>query len=152
MAGIVFGGVFAAMIAGFIAFVVGSDRKRALRRGRTERVGVGGATVPVVAHVSREATLRLAEEAVRRVGGQEIKTLNGSVVVGWIGSAWTNLPKRSEYELGVSLSVLPDGSTQFMCSGRPRFGSQLSGYGRNQTLARQLASEVTTLAEDQGTQ
>lgn len=146
MTGIVFVGVFLALIAGAIAVLLGSDRKRALQRGRSDRIGAGGASVPVVAFVPTDSALTIAQEAVRRVGGRQVEGLNGSLVVGWIGSSWTNVSKYSEYEMGVFLSGLADGSTQFVCSGRPRFGSQLSGATRSQELAQRLATEVSRLA------
>lgn len=147
MAGLAFGSVFVVFVIGSVVALVRSDRKRAFHHGRTDRVGVGGAVAPVVALLPRDSAVRIAQEAVRRAGGKKVETVNGSVVVGWMGNPWTNLPKRSEYELAVSVSMLPDGSTQFMCSGRPRFGSQITGSARSQELASQLASEVVRLTE-----
>lgn len=146
MAGLVFGAVFLGMIAAGIALVAGSDRKRAVRHSQSDAVGVGGASAPVIAYVPENSALRLAQAAVRRVGARDVETLNGSVVVGWVGSLWTNLPKHSEYELGVAVSVLTDGSIQFQCTARPRFGSQLTGSARSNELATKLASEAAELA------
>lgn len=107
MAGLAFGSVFVVFVIGSVVALVRSDRKRAFHHGRTDRVGVGGAVAPVVALLPRDSAVRIAQEAVRRAGGKKVETVNGSVVVGWMGNPWTNLPKRSEYELAVSVSSFP---------------------------------------------
>ena len=149
MALAIFLGAFILLCVVGAYFVVASDRKRAIRHGRVARFGGGGLgnSVPVVVLVSSDSAMQIAKEAIRQVGGREVVSLSGSAAVGWIGSSWTNLPNRSEYELRVSLSTLADGSTQFVCSGRPRFASQLTGTARSRELATRLASEVSSLAK-----
>jgi len=133
-----------------MALFVLLDKKWSIKRGRT--IGTEGpfaATSLAKAAVSPDAASVIAEGAIRQMGGHQVAKPDDHTVIGWIGSMWTNLPKRGEYELLVSQSLQPDGFVLFTCRSRPRNSVQFIGQGISRKLAEQLAAEISVLAHEQ---
>lgn len=123
-----------------MALFVRLDKKWSIKRGRT--IGTEGpfaASSLTQAAVSPDSASVIAEGAIRQIGGHQIAIPDDRTVIGWIGSLWTNLPKRGEYELLVSHSLQDDGLVLFACRSRPRNSLQFIGPGISQRLAEQLA-------------
>jgi hypothetical protein len=143
--------IFVAMCIGAAAVVIRSDRKRAVRAaaGGARNLTTLPPGTPVDVFVDPSAASHIAAEAVRHVGGHDIKVLDDGSAVGWIGSSLTNIPSKAKYLVAVSRIAQPDGSIILACSSRPRFSSSLFGSRRSTDLTRRLVVEVTNLASSQ---
>jgi hypothetical protein len=143
--------VVAVVAAGILVWVVAVgfwvhlDRKRSMKRGRTTGTeGRFAGSQSVVVMVPPEMELHVAEDAMKRIGGHEIREV-GRTIVGWAGSTWTNVPSRGEYQLIISPTRQSDGSTCYCCSSRPRNPLAWVGPGMSQELARRMASAIASV-------
>ncbi|MDA8343162.1 MAG: hypothetical protein M0007_13205 [Actinomycetota bacterium] len=129
-----------------------SDRRVALRAGRADPPWRGplAFTLPVETPVAPERALAVARRAVVMAGGTDVEAVEPATILGWIGSSWTNVPSRQQYQLAVAVMAGADGGVLFICTARPRFASALLGAGRSQRLAELLQSAVVSLVDDQG--
>jgi hypothetical protein len=146
--------IAAAFILAFLVFCVGgllliffSDRKRSIRRlGSTASApNLIPFGTPVATFVDEQRAGQIARSAIQQVGAHDLTVLTDGTTIGWVGSSWTNIPRRAEYMVAVSREIQPDGSLILGCIGQPRFSNTLFGAGQSARLTRQLVAEVQTL-------
>jgi hypothetical protein len=145
--------VAVAFITFFVLFIVLAvslnlhfDRKRAIRRTGTVRLEAGFNLIPVVVGLQPEVAATAARSAIRQLGGHGLIELADRTVVGWIGSPWTNISRRAEYQLTITQSPQPDGTLLATCHCQARFSTMFFGMGRCHELATSLAKEFTRQA------
>jgi hypothetical protein len=88
----------------------------------------------------------LSVRAISRAGGRDVKLVNGSTAIGWIGDPTTNVPDWQEYQLAVVVSPESDDRSCFTCCARPRWWAALAGATKSQRLAESLRAEIEKLA------
>jgi hypothetical protein len=145
----IFLGTFVVILACLAFANLKSDRKRQLRTPGSlfQEPSVDMPTSSATLSVTPERALDIALEAVENVGSGKVEIVDDSIVVGWIGSVWTNIPSLAQYQLLVRISMRPEpGMTQFTCQARPRSSMQFFGDKRSRELTGRLLSEVESLA------
>lgn len=117
-----------------LAFVT-SDSRRAPFRVPDQMLR---GTTPVVIASSLAQPVDRARAALLAVGGQDLGlSEDGLRMVGWIGSAWTNIPSHQQYELLVDIRCSSSVS-EFRCMARPRWAASRGGASRARDLALKL--------------
>lgn len=124
-----------------------TDRRLMARTGRGYPPWRGplASAIPVETSVAPERALAIAREAVAMAGGADMMEVEPATIVGWIGSAWTNVPRKMQYQLAVSVMAGEGSDITFVCSAQPRFIAMF-GAQRSQQLAERLQSEIVSLA------
>ena len=138
----IFLSAFVLLVVVAASVVVRSDRKRGVGNGHGAAVADATVSIPVVGSLTVDQAKVVAIEAVRGIGGRHAQVVDGQIVVGWIGNAFTNVPKWAEYRLSIVISGDPDGLVHLLCGAAPRFSTSLGGHRRCQDLAQLLAAEV----------
>ena len=117
-------------VVGFILLILRTDRRRESQRPGTLSPPLPRGT-PVEVFVDPATATRMAVAAIQHIGGRDVTVGADGSAVGWIGSAWTNIPSKAEYRISVSRSIQPDGSIVLGCACQPRFSSQIFGAREN---------------------
>jgi len=107
----------------------------------------------VTAPVGAELPIRLAAEAVRRIGGFEITTIGESAVIGWLGPRQRSyrLPIQrghQSYEVGIAIERASTSQATFTCCVRPRFRFGGAGGLDSERLANELGEQTLKLVEE----
>ncbi len=140
-----FFGVFGAIV---ITTSVFTDRRLSLRAGRGDAPWIGAQArwAAVETAVPITQAVGVARDAIRQAGGRDLSVNGDSIVVGWIGTVFTNLPQWQQYELAIVISPASNGGTQFICCARPRFSTTFLGGSRSYEIVSILESEIESLA------
>lgn len=133
---------FILMVGAGAALVFASDRRRGL--GKTSQVDPAWST-SVTLPTSGEIAKRLAERALTMIGCKSIAHPDTEVIVGWIGRAWTNVPRYQQYEVVVRYTSNGSNETLVECSARPRFATAIFGVSRAQKLQERVCQEIASL-------
>jgi hypothetical protein len=132
------------------------DRKRQLARGKPDNPwsGSGASTVTAIFRGTADAARTASTQAIRHLGGQDISLNGSSVITGWIGSMWTNIPQWQAYQLSVVIEDEEANPLHLLCCARPRKAWAASlcwtwwyvwGGNGSDELAQRLSQEIIRL-------
>jgi hypothetical protein len=124
-----------------------TDRKLLVQLGRSDApwLGAYAASMPVEAAVAPDVAIGLARRAVVALRASDVTLVGDHTVVGWVGSIWTNMPRRQAYELAVVVTGRSEGLTQFLCCARPRSMLAYFGASMSQEWATRLQRAVVEI-------
>jgi len=124
----------------FVGLLLATDNKRR-RVPRPSRESRAWRAVTTTAVPRTNDPIQTAFSALSSIGASSVSAVDG-VVIGFIGSWWTNVGRLSQYQLAIEYIEEPDAGAAFICACRPRFSSQPTGADRARELTRSLAAEL----------
>jgi hypothetical protein len=128
-----------------------SHRRRAVRQGLLALPpwGRGAVEIRISVDLPGPSADQAAAEVIRRVGGVEVRVVEGRGAIGWVrpqqySGRFPLNSHRQGYELGIAVEhAVAGGPAMLICAARPQHSIAIVGSERTADLASQLARGVT---------
>ena len=140
-----------AVVSGLLAGIayrfwvwLGPDRSGGLTADDPVLSGHCAQTVIVRASVSPCQALDIVCRAIQQIGTSTPERWDPKTIVGWYNQWGLSF---TQVQLAVVLQAAPDGCTEFLCCGRPRWSRTRYDFGLSRNRVQRLSRAIEQMAE-----